>query len=86
MRAACFASSFHQKRGVRVRRDRILRDRDETETRLGQNFETDTETDTRLGQNFETETDTRLDKISRLIPRPRVDLSKLRYRDRDREV
>ena len=43
---------------LRVRRDHLFRDRYETETRLGQNFETETETENKLVQNFETEIET----------------------------
>ena len=63
----------------RVRRDYVFRDRDETDTRLGQNFETETETENKLVYIFETDTETKneLVHIFETETRPRPGLGKI---------
>ena len=56
-----------------------MRDRDETETRLGQNFETETETENKLVYIFETDTETEneLVHIFETETRPRLGWGKI---------
>ena len=68
---------------IRVRRDHLFRDRDETDTRPGQSLETETRPRPAFYQIFETETRPRL--LEDDFPRPRRDRDfwKMIFRDRD---